>query len=187
MRRPGSGLRLGAAVDLGLLTGGARFARAARRNPPGWSFRSPFATDTLHRRRGFAAGPGPGRLPGPWGRSPFVDEAGRRAMPVAPRTARAAAPARGNRASAKEKPTVRSNPVESLAKVLSQRCRELPEMIGREKPGPVTGFAELSGRSRCNPSRRPRTVPRCGLSATRSGRLSPRCGRTGGSGSDAAP
>ena len=84
-------------------------------------------------------------------------------MRVAPRTAGAAASACGNRASAKENPTVRSNPVESVAKVLSQRCRELPEMIGREKPDSVAGFAELSGRSRSNPSRRPGTMPRRGL------------------------
>ena len=53
--------------------------------------------------------------------------------------------------------------IESFAKVLSQRNRELLAMIGREKPGSVTELAELSGRSKSNLSRTLKTMSRYGL------------------------
>ena len=40
--------------------------------------------------------------------------------------------------------------VESFAKVLSQRNRELLEMIAREKPRSLTELAELAGRNKSN-------------------------------------
>ena len=53
--------------------------------------------------------------------------------------------------------------IESFAKVLSQRNRELLAMIGREKPGSVTELAEISGRSKSNLSRTLKTMSRYGL------------------------
>ena len=78
-------------------------------------------------------------------------------------TVRAAAPARGQHGSAKGEPTVWFSSMESFAKVLSRRNRELLEMIGREEPGSVTELAELSGRSKSNLSRTLKTMSRYGL------------------------
>ena len=71
--------------------------------------------------------------------------------------------ARGEHKSARGEPTVWFTSIESFAKVLSQRNRELLAMIGREKPGSVTELAELSGQSKSNLSRTLKTMSRYGL------------------------
>jgi len=58
--------------------------------------------------------------------------------------ARTIAIAHGEYKSARGEPTVWFASIESFAKVLSQRNRELLAMIGREKPGSVTELAESS-------------------------------------------
>ena len=77
--------------------------------------------------------------------------------------ARTMAIARGEHKPARGEPTVWFTSIESFAKVLSQRNRELLAMIGREKPGSVTKLAELSGRSKSNLSRTLKTMSRYGL------------------------
>ena len=67
--------------------------------------------------------------------------------------ARTMAIARGEHKPARGEPTVWFTSIESFAKVLSRRNRELLAMIGREKPGSVTELAEISGRSKSNLSR----------------------------------
>ena len=77
--------------------------------------------------------------------------------------ARTMAIARGEHKPARGEATVWCTSIESFAKVLSQRNRELLAMIGREKPGSVTELADLSGRSRSNLSRTLKTMSRYGL------------------------
>ena len=64
---------------------------------------------------------------------------------------------------AEDEPTVWFTPIESFAKVLSGRNRDLLATIARESPGSLTELAELAGRSRSNLSRTLKTMPRCGL------------------------
>ena len=71
--------------------------------------------------------------------------------------------AQGEHKPGRDEPKVWFTSIESFAKVLSQRNRELLAMIGREKPGSVTELAELSGRSKSNLSRTLRTMARYGL------------------------
>ena len=71
--------------------------------------------------------------------------------------------ARGEHRPARGEPTVWFTSIESFAKVLSQRNRELLAMIGREKPGSVTELAEISGRSKSNLSRTLKTMSGYGL------------------------
>ena len=66
---------------------------------------------------------------------------------------RTVAIARGEHTPASGDPTVWFTPIESFAKVLSQRNRELLAMIAREKPDSLTELAELAGRSKSNLSR----------------------------------
>ena len=77
--------------------------------------------------------------------------------------ARTMAIARGEHKPDRGEPTVWLTSIESFAKVLSQRNRELLAMIGREKPGSVTELADLSGRSRSNLSQTLKTMSRYGL------------------------
>ena len=77
--------------------------------------------------------------------------------------ARTMAIARGEHGPARGEPTVWFTSLESFAKVLSRRNRELLEMIGCEKPGSVTELAKISGRSKSNLSRTLRTMSRYGL------------------------
>ena len=91
--------------------------------------------------------------------------------------ARTMAIARGEYNPMKGEPTVWFTSIESFAKVLSGRNRELLEMIAREKPNSLTDLAELAGRSKSNPSRTLKTMSRYGLvelKEGRSGRLVPR-------------
>ena len=77
--------------------------------------------------------------------------------------ARTMAIARGAHKPARGEPTVWFASIESFAKVLSQRNRELLAMIGREKPSSVTELAKISGRSKSNLSRTLKTMSRYGL------------------------
>ena len=77
--------------------------------------------------------------------------------------ARTMAIARGEHKPAKCEPTVWFTSVESFAKVLSQRNRELLALIAREKPGSLTELATLAGRNKSNLSRTLKTMSRYGL------------------------
>ena len=71
--------------------------------------------------------------------------------------------ARGECKPAKGEPTVWFTSIESFAKVLSGRNRDLLATIARERPGSLTELAELAGRSRSNLLRTLKTMSRCGL------------------------
>ena len=71
--------------------------------------------------------------------------------------------ARGVHRPAKGEPTVWFTSIESFAKVLSRRNRDLLGMIAHEKPGSLTQLAELAGRSKSNLSRTLKTMSRYGL------------------------
>ena len=71
--------------------------------------------------------------------------------------------ARGEHRSARGEPTVWFTSIESFAKVLSGRNRELLETISQEKPDSLTELAELAGRSKSNLSRTLKTMSRYGL------------------------
>ena len=77
--------------------------------------------------------------------------------------ARTMAIARGEHKPARGEPTVWFTSIESFAKILSERNRELLEMIAREKPDSLSELAELAGRSKSNLSRTLRTMSRYGL------------------------
>ena len=71
--------------------------------------------------------------------------------------ARTIAIASGQYKPAKGEPAVWFTSVESFAKVLSQRNRQLLALIAQEKPGSLTELATLAGRNKSNlsvPSRR---------------------------------
>ena len=77
--------------------------------------------------------------------------------------ARTMAIARGEHKPARGEPTVWFASIESFAKVLSGRNRELLVSIAREKPGSVTDLAALAGRSKSNLSRTLKTMSQYGL------------------------
>ena len=77
--------------------------------------------------------------------------------------ARTMAIARGERKPVKGEPTVWFTSIESFAKVLSGRNRELLALIAREKPASLTELAELAGRNKSNLSRTLKTMSRYGL------------------------
>ena len=77
--------------------------------------------------------------------------------------ARTMAIARGEHQSANGEPTVWFTSIESFAKVLSQRNRELLALIARERPESLTELAELAGRNKSNLSRTLKTMSRYGL------------------------
>ena len=91
--------------------------------------------------------------------------------------ARTMAIARGEYKPARGEPSVWFTSIESFAKILSQRNRELLSVIAREKPGSLTELAEFAGRNKSNLSRTLKTMARYGLvelKAGRRGRLIPR-------------
>ena len=91
--------------------------------------------------------------------------------------ARTMAIARGEHKPSKGEPTVWFTSVESFAKVLSERNRELLALIAREKPDSLTELAVLAGRNKSNLSRTLKTMSRYGLvelTAGQRGRLIPR-------------
>ena len=63
----------------------------------------------------------------------------------------------------KREPKVWFTSVESFAKVLSQRNRDLLALIAREKPDSLTELATLAGRNKSNLSRTLKTMSRYGL------------------------
>ena len=77
--------------------------------------------------------------------------------------ARTMAIARGERKPAEGEPTVWFTSIESFAKVLSGRNRELLALIAREKPDSLTELAKLAGRNKSNLSRTLKTMSRYGL------------------------
>ena len=85
--------------------------------------------------------------------------------------------ARGEHKPAKSEPTVWFTSVESFARVLSKRNRELLALIAQEKPDSLTELAGLAGRKKSNLSRTLKTMSRYGLVELRAGqrgRLIPR-------------
>ncbi|MDE0096146.1 MAG: helix-turn-helix domain-containing protein [Gammaproteobacteria bacterium] len=91
--------------------------------------------------------------------------------------ARTMAIARGEYKPARGEPKVWFTSVESFAKVLSQRNRELLALIARERPDSITELAEMSGRNKSNLSRTLKTMARYGLVELERGRrgsLAPR-------------
>ena len=77
--------------------------------------------------------------------------------------ARTMAIARGEHKPARGEPTVWFTSIESFAKVLSLRNRELLETIAHEQPHSLTELAGLSGRSKSNLSRTLKTMSNYGL------------------------
>ena len=91
--------------------------------------------------------------------------------------ARTVAVARGEHRPSRGEPTVWFTSIESFAKILSGRNRELLALIAREKPGSLTELAALAGRNKSNLSRTLKTMSRYGLvelTAGESGTLVPR-------------
>ena len=84
--------------------------------------------------------------------------------------ARTMAIARGEHKPTRGEPTVWFTSIESLAKVLSGRNRELLTLIAREEPDSLTELAGLAGRNKSNLSRTLRTMARYGLVELREGR-----------------
>ena len=84
--------------------------------------------------------------------------------------ARTIAIARGERKPARDEPKVWFTSVESFAKVLSHRNRELLTLIAREEPGSLTELAKLSGRNKSNLSRTLKTMSRYGLVELKTGK-----------------
>ena len=82
---------------------------------------------------------------------------------------RTMAVARGEHKPARSEPTVWFTSIESFAKVLSGRNRELLALIAREKPDSLTKLAYLSGRNKSNLSRTLKTMSRYGLVELRDG------------------
>ena len=77
--------------------------------------------------------------------------------------ARTMAIVRGERKPNKGEPMVWFTSIESFARVLSARNRELLALIAREKPASLTELAELAGRNKSNLSRTLKTMSRYGL------------------------
>ena len=91
--------------------------------------------------------------------------------------ARTMAIARGEYKPATGEPSVWFTSIDSFAKIVSQRNRELLSVIAREKPGSLTELAEFAGRNKSNLSRTLKTMARYGLVELmkgRRGRLIPR-------------
>lgn len=84
--------------------------------------------------------------------------------------ARTQAIARGEHKPARGEPTVWFTSIESFAKVLSERNRELLALIARENPDSLTALATLAGRSKSNLSRTLKTMSRYGLVELEQGR-----------------
>ncbi len=85
--------------------------------------------------------------------------------------------ARGRHKPASDEPTVWFTSIESFAKVLSQRNRDLLALIAREEPDSLTELATLAGRKKSNLSRTLKTMSQYGLvelKAGQRGRLIPR-------------
>ena len=86
--------------------------------------------------------------------------------------ARTIAIARGEHKPSKGEPKVWFTSIESFAKVLSRRNRELLALIAREQPTPLTKLAELSGRKTSNLSRTLKTMSQYGFVELKKGQRS---------------
>ena len=84
--------------------------------------------------------------------------------------ARSLAIARGEHKPAGSEPKIWFTSVESFARVLSQRNRELLALIAREEPDSLTRLAELSGRNKSNLSRTLKTMSQYGLVELKAGK-----------------
>ena len=84
--------------------------------------------------------------------------------------ARSLAIARGEHRPATGEPKVWFTSVESFAKVLSQRNRELLALIAREEPDSLTRLAQISGRNKSNLSRTLKTMSQYGLVELKAGK-----------------
>ncbi len=71
--------------------------------------------------------------------------------------------ARGELRPSQGEPTVWFTSIESFARVLSQRNRELLALIAREQPSSLSELAELAGRKKSNLSRTLKTMSQYGL------------------------
>lgn len=78
--------------------------------------------------------------------------------------------ARGQYKPRNGEPKVWFTSIESFAKVLSERNRELLAMIAHEKPDSLTHLAELAGRNKSNLSRTLKTMSRYGLVELKEGK-----------------
>ena len=78
--------------------------------------------------------------------------------------------ARGEHKPGQGEPKVWFTSVESFAKVLSQRNRELLTLIACVQPASLTELAELSGRKKSNLSRTLKTMSQYGLVELQEGR-----------------
>lgn len=78
--------------------------------------------------------------------------------------------ARGERRPSPDEPKVWFTSVESFAKVLSDRNRELLALVAETKPASVAELAHSTGRARSNLSRTLRTMERYGLVRFEEGR-----------------
>lgn len=76
---------------------------------------------------------------------------------------------------ARGEPTVRVTSIESFAKVLSGRDRELPPPIAREKPDSFAELPALAGRAKSNLSGTLKTMSRCRLVEVKDGNAARRC------------
>lgn len=77
--------------------------------------------------------------------------------------ARTLAIARGELKPSAQGPKVWFTSIESVAKVLSDRNRELLAVIAEEKPESMQALVERTGRAKSNLSRTLKTMERCGL------------------------
>lgn len=85
--------------------------------------------------------------------------------------------ARGERKSARNEPKIWFTSIESFARVLSDKNRELLKLIHERQPESLAELAELSGRQKSNLSRTLKTMEHYGLVNMRrgpKGRLTPR-------------
>ena len=85
--------------------------------------------------------------------------------------------ARGEYKPTRGEPTVWFTSIESFAKVLSERNRELLSTIAQEKPDSLSELAQFAGRNKSNLSRTLKTMARYGfveLTEGERGRLVPR-------------
>lgn len=71
--------------------------------------------------------------------------------------------ARGERKRARDEPKVWFTSIDSFAKVLSERNRELLRVIAETKPQSLNELAETTGRAKSNLSRTLKTMERYGL------------------------
>ena len=84
--------------------------------------------------------------------------------------ARTMAIVRGEYKPARGEPKIWLTSIESFARLLSGRNRELLALIAREKPDSLTELAELAGRNRSHLSRTLRTMSHYGLVELKEGK-----------------